>query len=80
MDNQRTVRASLGRVILRAARALAATMLTLGTLCAIAALNLVSSPKGDLPANWPAFTISSVTALIGGAALYFIEPRLRRKN
>jgi hypothetical protein len=62
------------------ARVLAATMLVFGTMGAIAALNLGDSPKGHLPVNWPAFATSSVIALVGVSALFFIEPRIRRKN
>jgi hypothetical protein len=62
------------------ARVLAATMLVFGTMGAVAALNLGDSPKGNLPVNWPAFNTSLVMALVGIIALFFIEPRIRRKN
>ena len=80
MDDQRTDRTSWGRVTLSAAQLLAAIMLAFGIFGAIAALNLGDSPKGHLPINWPALITSSVMAVVGGVALLFIQPRLRRKN
>jgi hypothetical protein len=33
-----------------------------------------------LPVDWPGFITSVVMALIGGPALFFIEPALKRKK
>jgi hypothetical protein len=80
MDNQRISRASWNSVVLSVARVSAAIMLVFGAMGAIAALNLGESLKGHLPVNWPGFATSSAMTLAGIAALYFIEPRIRRKS
>jgi hypothetical protein len=67
-------------MMLTAARVLSAAMLVLGLIGGIIALNLGHSSKGDLPPNWPMFATCSAMAITGTVALYFIEPRMRRKN
>ena len=69
-------------MILHVARALAATMVALGTLSAIAATNYlyVDAGKGPLYPDWPAVAAFSAIALAGMFSLILIRPRVRRKN